>query len=77
MARLARGRGCGRCGRETAKAKDLSTSEPCRGRKYVEHLISEVFVAYQEGTDIGIRNLLEEWEEEIKQNSETEEEIEN
>ena len=43
----------------------------------VEQIISEAVVAYREGMNEGIQNLLEEWEEEIKQGSETKEEMEN
>jgi len=32
---------------------------------------------YREGTDAGIHNILEEWEEKIKQEEEFEEEMEN
>ena len=47
------------------------------GKKSVEHLIIEVTKAYREEMDEGIRKLLEEWEEEIKQGSETKEYMDN
>lgn len=58
MAQPMRGQGRGRRGWEPRKAKDSSTSKPHKGRKSVEHLISEVVAAYQEGTNEGIHNLL-------------------
>jgi len=77
MARPARGRGRGRLGQVPRKDKESSTSEPHRGRKSVENLISEAVEACHEDTDEGIQKLLEEWEEEIKQGSEIEEDMEN
>jgi len=56
----------GRWSREPRKDKDPSMCEPRRGRKLVEHPISEVVEANSEGMDEGVQNLLEEWEEEIK-----------
>lgn len=66
MARSARGRGRGKRGREPAWANGLSTSEPRRGRRLVEHLINKAAATYREGTDVGICKLLEEWEGETK-----------
>lgn len=63
--------GCGRWAQVPKKEKELSTSEHCRGRKSVERLISKDAEAYCEGIDEGIQKILEEWEEEVKQHSET------
>lgn len=54
MARPAKSRGRGRQTQVPRNEKELSTSEPRRGRKSVERLISEAIKAYHEGTDEGI-----------------------
>lgn len=77
MARPARGRGQGRRGRELPKAADPSTSELRHGRKLVERLISEAATAYRVGTDAGICKILEDWVEQIKEEPDSEEEMEN
>lgn len=40
---------------------ELGLSEGCRGRKYAERLISDVEVAYQEGTNEETRKLIEDF----------------
>lgn len=45
------------------------------GRKSVERLISESTGAYREGTNQEIQTLLEEWEAEVKQESEADTEL--
>lgn len=48
-----------------------------RGRKIVERLISEAEEAYHEGIDDNTHKILEEWEEEVKQESNTNTEMED
>lgn len=77
IARPAHGRRCDRRWRESIQAAHPSTSEPRRGRKPVECLIGEAAIAYREGTNAGIPKLLDEWEGKIKQEDESDEEMEN
>lgn len=77
MVCAARGRGRGRKGPTPRKDKGPSTSETHKGQKSIESLIIEAAEAYREGTIVGIRKLLKEWEEEVKQGSEMEEEMDN
>lgn len=76
MARPARGRGRRKRGREEPRGADPGTSEPRRGIKPVERLIHEATIAYRVGTDTGIRKILEDWEEQIKEEADSEEEME-
>lgn len=71
MAHLAKSRGCGRRPQETRKDTKSGPFEGCRGRKSVERLIGEATVAYREGINGEIHKLLEDWKEEVKQESET------
>lgn len=57
--------------------KGLNTLENPRGRKSVENFISQVVAAYHKGMNDGIWKLMEQQEEEVKQESEMEEEMEN
>jgi len=76
MARLARGRGRGRRGRELPRAGDRGSSDPRRGRKLVERLINEAATTYKVRTDAAIRKILEDWEAKIKEEADSEEEME-
>lgn len=77
MARPTRGHGWGRRGLTQWTRKGPSTLKARRGRKHVENLIVEEAATYPEETDEGIQNLIEDWEEEIKQESEPDEEIDD
>lgn len=45
--------------------------------KSMERIIREAFEAYHEGTEEGIQKILDEWEEEVKQGSEIEEDMDD
>lgn len=77
MAREARGHRCGRIGPTARIEKGSSTSKARRGRKSIEHLIIEATTTYRDGSDVGIQKLLEDWEEEVKKESKTKEEMDN
>lgn len=73
IARATRGRGWGRRGSAPRTDKGSSTSEARRGCKLVECLIVEAATSYRDGMDAGIQKLIEDWEADIKQESESEE----
>lgn len=67
MAQPTKSRGCGRRPQATKMDTELGLSKARRDTKFVERLISDATIAYREETNEEIHKMLEDWEEEVKE----------
>lgn len=69
------GWGRGNKGPEPRVTKRSSRAEGSRGRKPAKKFIAEAATTYKEETDEGIRKLINDWEDQVKNELEPDDEI--